>query len=391
MKNRQAAFVAFSIAGMALLSFRAEADEHEKKWYDRLSIKGYTQLRYNRLGNPDGALVTEHDRSVGANQSLFIRRARLTIFGDINDHLYVYMQPDFAGALSASGATQNNFAQIRDWYADIAIDADKEFRIRPGQSKVPFGFETMQSSQNRLAMDRADAINSGVKDERDLGIFAYWAPKEIRARFKHLVESGLKGSGDYGVVGFGVYNGQAGDRPEANDNRHIVGHLAYPYEFTNGQFVEASVHGYTGLYNVATSAGVAGAGDYADQRLAASLVVYPQPIGFQAEYTTGRGPQLNDAHTEIETATLHGGYVQAMYKWETLMPFARWQYYRGGKKHETNAPKNYVNETELGIEWQVIPAVELTGEYTWTDRTSTVAPYRNVADNLIRFQLQWNY
>jgi hypothetical protein len=38
----------------------------------------------------------------------------------------------------------------------------KEYRVRIGQSKVPYGFENLQSSQNRLSLDRNDALNSAV-------------------------------------------------------------------------------------------------------------------------------------------------------------------------------------------------------------------------------------
>jgi hypothetical protein len=88
------------------------------------------------------------------------------------------------------------------------LSFDTKFRLRVGQSKVPFGFENLQSSQNRLTLDRNDALNSAVANERDLGAFFYWAPSKIRERFAMLVKDGYKGSGDYGVFAFGVYNGQ---------------------------------------------------------------------------------------------------------------------------------------------------------------------------------------
>jgi hypothetical protein len=47
-------------------------------------------------------------------------------------------------------AGTNNFLQIRDAYFDLSFDAKKEYRVRIGQSKVPYGFENLQSSQNRL-------------------------------------------------------------------------------------------------------------------------------------------------------------------------------------------------------------------------------------------------
>lgn len=361
----------------------------QKHWFDRYSIRGYSQLRYNRLGATNDLLVSEHDRSIGDNNSFLLRRARFIFSGDVNDHLYVYIQPDFAGAVS--GASQGNYLQIRDFYGDIAFDAAKEFRIRAGQSKVPFGWENLQSSQNRLAPDRDDALNSAAKDERDLGLFFYWAPAEIRRRFKHLVDSGLKGSGDYGVAAFGIYNGQAANRPEAADYRHLVARLAYPYEFAGGQIVEAGIAGYTGTYTIARSGAVVGGNDFADQRGVVSLIAYPQPIGFQAEFTFGRGPELNAARTSVSTEALYGGYVQTMYKWNNLMPFARAQYYHGGKKHETNAPFSRIRELELGVEWQFFPMLELTGEYVFASRTSNVAPYNQEDGRLARFQLQFSY
>src|SRR5690606_27063174 len=117
---------------------------------------------------------------------------------------------DFA---SSPGGGAMNFVQIRDAYFDVGLDKKNEFRFRIGQSKVPFGFENLQSSQNRLPLDRNDALNSAVSNERDIGVFFYWAPEKIRKRFSMLVREGYKGTGDYGVFGLGVYNGQTANRP----------------------------------------------------------------------------------------------------------------------------------------------------------------------------------
>ncbi len=54
----------------------------------------------------------------------------------------------------------------------------------------------MQSSQNRIPLDRNDGLNTCRRDERDIGAFFYWALAEIRERFKDLVANNLKGSGD---------------------------------------------------------------------------------------------------------------------------------------------------------------------------------------------------
>ncbi|HLL52273.1 MAG TPA: porin [Myxococcaceae bacterium] len=389
--------------GVAAPADEKKPEEKKDEWFRKLSIRGYTQFRYNRLPTfaPNDNLVNaQGDRFLGRNNGFGIRRARVILSGDITDHLTVYLQPDFASVIG----DQLNVTILRDWYADIFLDPKKEFRIRAGQSKIPFGFENMQSSSNRLALDRNDPLNSAVRDERDIGLFFYWAPAHIRERFKHLVDSNLKGSGDYGVVGVGVYNGQTANNPERNDNRHVVARVAWPFLF-GSQYVEANAAAYAGQYNVtlANREGVTyslrdGQNNLLDARAQVTLVVYPQPFGFQAEYNVGVGPSLGggDESTVVASRFLHGGYAQVMYKLDnvlgrSLIPFVRGTLYDGGKKHEANAPRYHVRDVELGVEWQFSKAVELTLLYAISNRTSSSFPYNQEQGHLGRAQLQFNY
>jgi len=280
-------------------------------WYENIKLRGYMQLRYNRLLETNPDLGCEQcDRSWGNNGGFFFRRIRMIFYGQIHPRVFLYIQPDFASSASATGL---HFAQIRDAYFDVGLDQKNEFRFRIGQSKVPFGFENMQSSQNRLPLDRNDALNSAVSNERDLGIFFYWAPKKIRDRFSMLVREGYKGSGDYGVFGFGAYNGQLANRPEMNNSQHLVMRLTYPFEY-KGQIFEPSVQAYTGMFTLDKSQVSAGVGHahnytYTDKRIAVTSVLYPRPVGFQAEYNWGVGPEYNKFTNTIESAPLQGGYV----------------------------------------------------------------------------------
>ncbi|NDB68754.1 MAG: hypothetical protein EB015_12265, partial [Methylocystaceae bacterium] len=389
-------------------------------WYDRISIRGYTQMRYtNFLQNSDSYNdgVYWADNSARPRSNFLIRRMRLIFSGDVSEHLYVYIQPDFAstppGGFSNtatfitpsaqnagswnvyqpgvnynaygsqigtySSATGGNFAQLRDAYADIYFDKDKEFRVRAGQSKVPYGFTNMQSSQNRLTLDRPDALNTATRDERDLGLYFYYTPKEMRHLFRDLVKNNLKGSGDYGMFAFGVYNGQGANRVELNKDTHLVSRFTYPYVFENGQVVEASIQGYTGRvmpltagirpsFGMATNwagamptAAIAGIGSgyvpyvngpgynsmgdfklfnypantgntstssgwypacangcqgIQDSRVALTGVIYPQPFGVQAEWNWGVSPGLNGSQTAITKQNINGGYVLVNYKYE---------------------------------------------------------------------------
>ena len=360
----------FSISAFArstdedsLLIKKAESSA-KVEWYDRIQLRGYAQLRYNGLLETNPNLKCDQcDKSWGGDGGgFFFRRIRLIFYGQIHPQVYFYIQPDFA---SGGG----NFAQIRDAYFDVAFDQKQEFRIRIGQSKVPFGFENMQSSQNRIPLDRNDGLNSAVPNERESGVFFYYAPQHIRKRFSQLVSSGLKGSGDYGVFGLGVYNGQGPNALDKNKNLNIVSRITYPFELPTGQFLEASFQGYTGKYIVNRNVNTDfDQNEFQELRYGPSFVIYPQPFGLQAEYNWGKGPKFNPETNDVEDAPIRGGYVLASYMKKTgqgaIIPFTRYHYFSGGKKFELDATRHRVNELEIGVEWQFNKAFELVTLYT---------------------------
>lgn len=371
----------------------------KKQWFESIQLRGYMQVRYNRLLETNPLLqCAQCDKSWGENGGFFIRRMRVILSGQISDRVYFYVQPDFA---SSASSTSNNFAQLRDAYVDLGLDSKNEFRLRVGQSKVPFGFENMQSSQNRLPLDRNDALNSAVSNERDLGVFFYWAPKKVRTLFSSLVNDGLKGSGDYGVFSVGLYNGQTANKSEANNTPHIVSRFSYPFSI-NSQIVEMGVQGYTGQYVLTPDlinpgVKIASNKSFLDQRVAGTFVLYPKPFGIQAEYNVGTGPEFNKVTGTIENKKLSGGYATFSYKMDlakqVLIPFVRVQHYEGGKKHELDARSYQVSETELGVEWQPNKNFELVAMYTMaTRRAEDFKLKENLqSGNLLRLQAQVNF
>jgi hypothetical protein len=310
--------------------------------------------------------------------------------------VYFYIQPDLA---SSASTTSLHFAQIRDAYFDVSLDKNKEFRFRIGQSKVPYGFENMQSSQNRLPLDRNDALNSAVANERDLGVFFYYAPKKVRELYNSLVNDGLKGSGDYGIFGVGLYNGQTANKPEINNNSHWVARLSYPFKLRN-QIIEPGIQMYSGQYKLdQTTTGVKKNAtlDYLDERMAASFIVYPKPFGIQAEYNVGKGPQYDFVKDSISTKDLKGGYVTLSYlikvKKHIIIPFARYTFYDGGKKFELDARDYNVKEFEGGIEYQPFKNFEITTSWVHSEKwTSDKAKKDNFqVGSFLRIQCQLNF
>jgi hypothetical protein len=226
----------------------------------------------------------------------------------------------------------------------------------------------MQSSSKRFTLDRNDALNSAVRDERDVGAFYYYTPKNIQTIFKEIDAKRLRGSGNYGMFALGTYNGQGANRPELNDNLHTVSRLTYPFKLENGQFMEFGVQGYMGKYSpfIGHTDVIKQVSPHGieDERFAVSAVIYPQPFGLQAEWNWGNTPGYDEDAKEIMKKSLNGGYVQAMHMVDSLLKagdtfttFVKWQYFDGYSKAEPNAPRNQVNDLELGTEWY--PAKEL--------------------------------
>lgn len=375
----------------------AQTDNKPPKWYDTFSLRGYIQARYNAFQSNPNLGCEQCDKSWNGNSSFFIRRARLVFSGQIGKQVYFYFQPDFATSTS-SGL---NYGQVKDAYFDLGLDATNEYRIRIGQTKIPYGFENMQSSSVRIPLDRADALNSAFTNERDLGVFFYWAPKEKRDLLKNLVSEGLKGSGDYGIFALGVFNGQTPNQLDQNNKLHTVARVTWPFA-VGSQIMETGIQGYTGQFvipksQISENVKYTADRNYLDQRLAATFVLYPKPFGIQAEFNIGKGPEYNKLTDSIEVQNLKGGYVTMSYRFQknkqTFIPFLRAQYYDGGKKHELDARSYKVNDFEFGVEWEPVDQFELVGSYNLSRRRyeDYELPTNYQTGNLLRIQAQLNF
>ena len=379
---------ALPVADLGAQTSGAAADS-TRRWYDRLSLRGYTQVRYEHAARVSG------EGSLDPSTGFLLRRVRLVLSGDVSDRVSVYIQPDFASSVGGS----LHVGQLRDAYFDVALDRAKAFRVRVGQSKIPFGWENLQSSSNRLSLERNVALASAFSSERDVATLLYWSPSHVRQRLRALTDSGLKGSGDYGMVALGVFNGQGTNRADVDDDLHAVARVTYPFR-VGGRYVEVGVQGYAGRYQLAESlrpTGTADPGALADRRVAATFVLYPQPFGLQAEWTTGRGPSADSTSGTVRERGLEGGYVQAMdrhrARGQVVVPFVRAQRFDGGLKFERGARHDRLREIEAGVEWLPFAALELTATYSAVDRRSedlAGADDRRRA-RLLRLQAQFNY
>lgn len=381
-------------------------------WYERFRLRGYTQLRYNAVLDEDGPpsdtgsrLRSVHDSSINEDGGFLLRRVRLVLQGDITDRLQLYFQHDFGTAVNnqSSAERRENFGQLRDVYVDWFLDPERRLRLRFGQSKVPFGWENLQSSSNRVPFDRSDAMNSGVPGERDVGMNLYYTPDRVQAIWDRLTKAKQKLFGNYGAFGLSVYNGQGTNRTERNPTVMKVAMATWPIELDRlgplfrGQVLEVGGSALFNRFRPELRSGGVSTQSYRDERVGFHAILYPQPFGIQTEWTSGYGPQFDSDLRMVRSSPLGGGYVQLMGNLGRTpvgraIPYVRWQRYRGGWKANADAPRLETDEWEAGVELQLVEALELTLAYARMERREADSRRTGRATgDLIRTQLQFTY
>ena len=377
-----------------------------------LKIRGYTQLRYSQIisGDADAPsgrsrLRSVNDSGIGSDTNFTLRRIRLVFQGDLGHGISYYLQPDFAAAVNnqSSGERRDNYVQLRDAYVDVALDKKHEFKLRLGQSKVPFGWENLQSSSNRIPLDRSDAMNSAVPGERDIGVTAFYTPASVQAIWDDLTADNQKLFGNYGAFALAVLNGQGTNRPERNDGVMTVAMATWPMRLDGlgsafqGQVVEFGGALLHNKFRPELRAGGVSDVNFDERRVGVHAILYPKPFGLQAEWNWGRGPQFNQTSQSIELSGLNGGYVMAMYRVKdflpgSFIPFARYEHYRGGWKAIANAPRLETDDYEVGFEWAPVKPIELTLSYARMQRREAdERRFGQAEGDVVRAQVQWNY
>lgn len=364
----------------------------EKPWYERFSIKGYVQLRENFLFDKEGGdWLHPGDRSIGEDETFFLRRGRIALSGEPTEELFLYLQPD----LSSKPGPGDFAIQLRDLYADYYFTKTRDWRLRFGQTIIPYGFVNLQSSSRRAPLERPEALNSGAEGERDNGVFVYYSSPESKKRFELLTKHGFKGAGDYGVLGGGLYTGQGLNRSDRNGEVHSVVRADYPFQLAPDTFLEVIASAYYGRFvpdvepyalETSTVNPTMPEDGIIDSRGSLAVILHPAPLGFEVEWNMGRGPELDIEQGAIREKSLDGGYVMVNYRVESgvgdLFPFLRYQTYKGGRKFAANAPLVEVLEWDLGTEWSPTKNLEFTFQYSYTPRRtdSREFPYEELTD-----------
>lgn len=177
-----------------------EADANKKSFFVNaarsMKLSGYTQVRFQQFDE------------TGKINGTDIRRARLSLQGDVTPYWSYQFQVDFAGG-----------ARLLDAVADFKpVDY---LNVSVGQTKIPLSFESQMSDNKTEANDRSQVVEAlvargkdvnGNHNGRDLGIMLYGSFLKIND--KNVL--------DYRI---GIFNGEGINVNDSNDAKSSAGRL----------------------------------------------------------------------------------------------------------------------------------------------------------------------
>lgn len=310
----------------AELAEKKQEEKKEQKEFTVVSAKpikisGYTQFRYRNDQTPKTA------------NGFDIRRARLTVSGDITEKFDYRTQLELAGK------------------SPFLLDAALGYKVNPylkltaGQFTIPFSLENVTPDLKLETLNRSQVVEAlsarskdviGNQTGRDIGIQASgsWI-KDDRA----LV--------DYA---FGIFNGAGINTSDNNEEKDFAGRVVF--HPVKGLDVGASYYDGTGNYGTPNK-------NQNRDRAGLELAYAYENLSLKGEYITGK-----DGKTEKNGWYLQAGYffipqkLQGVVKYDTFDP-------------DTNKSKDETNVTTLGLNWSLNKWSFLQVNYEWKDESGT--------------------
>jgi hypothetical protein len=187
--------------------------------FPKLKLAGFGRVRYSV------------DAAAGKADGFSLAQGRFGVSGDISD-LFAY-----AFSLEATNGDPENKKLLYDLYIDTSIV--RNFKIRLGQFKYPFGLEQTTPDADLELINKAEVVNNLVKPTRDIGV---QVSRELPAAWLRS------------TVTLALVNGSGSNSDDENDRKTFIGRLTLAP--LKGLTIGASCYnGTTGVADKKTRAG----------------------------------------------------------------------------------------------------------------------------------------
>jgi len=335
------------------LAIQKQAEKEKQKEFTivgekLMKLSGYTQFRYQAL------------QEQGKIDGFDIRRARLSLKGDITPHFSYKLQQEFGGSSP----------KLID--ADFGFEYNHHFKLNAGQFKIPFSQENLISSNKLELINRTQVVEAlvargkdliGNQNGRDIGVMATGSFWQVSDNF--IVDYAL-----------GMFNGSGVNASDKDEQKDFVGRLIF-HPVTGLAFGGSFYAG--GISNTLTK-------EYDRNRIGAEFSYELQQLSFKGEYLTGKDGAFDKTANKyilkkdggINKAGwyLQAGYYltpkifQAVVRYDTFDP-------------NTDQSKNAANVYTVGINWLFNKWTKLQLNYEIKDEEG-----KKINNNAMLAQLQ---
>lgn len=285
-----------------------------------LKLSGYTQVRYRmRDDNID---------------TFDIRRARLTLKGDITKRFGYKLQCEFGG-------TQQKLLD-----AELSYTFNPNFKLSAGQFKIPLSQENLTSSAKLDTINRSQVVEAliarskdviGNQNGRDIGV-------KVSGRF---LPASNKPLFDYE---FGIFNGSGINTSDRDEHKDFAGRIVF--HPVNGLLLGGAF--YAGKYTLPNAQAEVEEKD-ARNRIGAEFSYVRDSMSIKGEYIKG-----TDWATNKDGWYIQGGYffipkkLQGILKYDIFDP-------------DKDKPENSSRIFTVGINWNINGAARLQACYELKD------------------------
>jgi hypothetical protein len=138
----------------------------------KIKVSGYIQAQYENYGK-------DLERSLGYDNTFFVRRARVKFTYEMVDGIKFVLQPDFS----------TNALSIKDAYAVVNIPRLKTVTLWAGQMNRP-NYEVEYSSSQREVLERSRVIRAIYPGEREIGVKVEYVGIEVPLKLQLMAMNG---------------------------------------------------------------------------------------------------------------------------------------------------------------------------------------------------------
>ena len=356
------------------LDERVAQNESDLGKLTKIKLSGYVQAQW--VNYQDGLL-----KNNDANNTFFVRRARLKLTYEATDGLKFVLQPDFAtGNLS-----------LKDAYAVATLPKLRSLALWAGQFNRP-NYEVEYSSSQREVMERSRVILNLYPGEREVGAKLEFTPVTIPLKLQVALLNG---------------NFTGNQLNDVDSKKDLMARATYSLKFPGaGVGIDFGAHVYYGglmaknkyilnYENVLDSTST-NSGSYMDKKWGgAEMQVYLDVLGglaLKGEYLAGKNAYAGDSKSNPNKTKQFSGYYVYLIKniGKKNQLVGRYDYFDPNTKLSGDAAGKDIYYKTLAVAWQFYlnENIRLSAQYAMPVNETNAANPKDIADNVFTLRMQ---